>query len=134
MISTLEKWWVCPAAKEHEDIILGGGKVRSTPWLNNKAIGRGGSGRGESEGVAVWHGGVMESERIVGIVDIQHTVSSRRNVKHKHAIHAVEEITEAWVTTARMEAERIVYRDVATVGTACACDNRNSIVIVTGHC
>jgi len=75
----------------------------------------------------------MEDKRIVGIVNIEDSIGARRDMKHKHAIHAVKKVMEAWVTTSWMEAERIVNRDVATVGAACACHNRNSVIAVPGN-
>ena len=37
----------------------------------------------------------MEDERIVGIVNIEDSTGAGRDVKHKHAIHAVKKVTEA---------------------------------------
>lgn len=110
----LEERGVSMAVEQHEDVITVRLEVWRAPWLDDKAIGT----VREGQGVAVRHGGVVDGEAAVGIVDVEDPVGARWHMEHQHAVDAEEEVAEACMAATWAEGEGVVHRNVAAVGPA----------------
>lgn len=110
----LEERRLRPAADEHEDVVGVGAEVGRPPRLHLEAVAQ--AVRGARQGVAVGHGGVVEGEASVGVVDVEDAVGAGGDVQHQHAVDAVEELPESGVAAPRPQRKGVVHRQVAAVG------------------
>lgn len=102
------------ATEEEEGVVGDRGEVRGAPGLEGEAVGMAAKGEGEAVGEV----GVMKGEGAEGVVDVEDSVGSGREVEHEVVVNTEKEVAEARVAAPEVEGERVVHCQVAAVGTA----------------